>query len=251
MKKHLITAAAAAVLPAVAGAQLVDFRFDGTTPVAEQNPYSGGSTTVAPSVNLNSGLQVGDGLNGISFGGSNTVFAANAISDTGADGFGRANAQAQNEFIQFTVGPAGGGTLDLAGGSVVFGNLTAIGSSGATFNTLALTSSLDNFVTELDSDSQQFPDEADPDARDVFDPTTYTLDIPDTAAFESIDGPVTFRTFIFRDEPTTSGGGGFVLDDGNGAFVRLNGSAGDPIPEPASAGLLLASAGLLLRRRRA
>ena len=127
--------------------------------------------------------------------------------------------------------------------------MTAIGSSGATFNTLALTSSLDNFVAELDSDSQQFPDEADPDAPDVFDPTTYTLDIPDVAAFESITGPVTFRTFIFRDEPTTGGGGGFVLDDRNGAFVQLNAGAA-PIPEPASAGLLLVGAGLLVPRRR-
>ena len=236
LNKHFIIAAAAlpAALPALAGAQLVDFRFDGTTPVNEAQPYSGGSTSVDPSVDLDSGLQVGSGLNGISFGGSNTVFAANGISDGSSDGFGRANAQAQDEFIDFTVSPAGGGTLDLAGGSVVFGNLTAIGSSGATFNTLGLTSSLDNFAAELDTDSQQFPSEADPDAptSSTRRPTRWTSPTSprsSRSAGRSPSAPSSSATSRRR------GGGGFVLDDRNDAFVQLNGAAGDPIPEPASA----------------
>ena len=248
-RTFLAVSAAALAAPLASAAPLVSFGFDNNGDIDETTPYSGGDTAVAAGVDLTRGLQIGAGLNPLTGFDRYNFNGVSDADDVAAGSSGVSSAIADDEFFSFIVSADAGSTLDLSGGSVLIENFRKEGNGGRAPDSVALSTSVDGFATVLDS-AGPFP----------FNFQTTTLDIPDTAAYEALTGPVELRVYSFRSTaPTNSdqGGGGLLFEDdgvNNGVVspssIVLNGTV-NVIPEPASLALLGAGALTLVRRRRA
>ena len=235
--------AAAAFAGSASAAPLTTFVFDGTAPINENEPYTGGSTSSAENVTIVSGFEAGDGFRGL--GNQSDQFRAFDFIDD--DGTGNPENQtltqaiAQDEFLRFTVQADAGSQLDLAGGSIDFNQIIPAGGARSP-QAFTLFSSLSGFSPSDGIVTEQAPGSI---------PGDISFALPDDPQFDGISGPVEFRVYAFRNDPASDTGGGIEFKNSNpGTSIVLNGEVSDAVvPEPGSLALL-GLGGLLIAARR-
>jgi len=159
---------------------------------------------------------------------SSTAYARRSPETTTA----AATAVSGNDYFQFTVTPAVGPTLNLTSLTLnQYATTTETGDDRWTSYLFVRSDALDNYGSNVDGatftrGSRYY------DAVTLLASTAVTLDLSDDAAFQGIDGPVTFRIYLYH-AVTTGGTGDFHrIDD-----VVLNGTV---VPEPSVVPVLFA-----------